>query len=269
MQLWIWAQQLGMIFVGLVIAVSANAHDVWITIVPEREGTIRALVHHGHPGDRKNPDADKLFQFTVEGNRGPSRSLLSGIKPTLYGGFPVLKTASFTLAGETGIIILAANYDNGYWVKTADGHRNTSRRQIPDAEDSLYSMKFAKAMVQIGPSTSDSFRRAVGHQLELVPLMNPFSTRPGTTLKVQVYFDGKPLAGVDVERGDGMTPMVENDIPRYTTDAEGVATIPITKLGPQLLVVDHILPSTHQDLVARELYNATLSFVLATMPRGK
>ncbi|MGH7182410.1 MAG: DUF4198 domain-containing protein [Nitrospiraceae bacterium] len=264
-----WKQLLSLVIIGVLAAGSASAHDVWITTEQDGDGNVYALVHHGHPGDPKNPDADKLFHFIVEGNRGSSQSLLSGIKQTLHGGIPVLKTASMALAGETGIVILEANYDNGYWVKTADGHRNTSRRQIPDAEDSLYSMKFAKAMVQTSPTTADSYRRVVGHQLELVPLMNPFSVQPGNSLKVRVYFDGKPLVGVDVERGDGISPMAEKDIPRYKTDAEGVATIPITKLGPQLLVVDHILPSTHQDLAAHELYNATLSFVLTTMSPGK
>lgn len=264
-----WNQLLSFVIIGVLAAGSASAHDVWITTEQDGGGNVYALVHHGHPGDPKNPDVDKLFRFTIEGNRGLSRSLLSGITPTLHDGLPVLKTTPLSLAGGTDVVILAAKYDNGYWVKTSEGHRNTSRRQIPDAEDSLYSMKFAKAIVQTGSSTSDTYSRVVGHQLELVPLMNPFSVGPGNTLKVRVYFDGKPLVGVDVERGDGITPMTEKDIPRYKTGAEGVAIIPIMKLGPQLLVVDHILPSTHPDLAVRELYNATLYFVLTAMPQEK
>jgi nickel transport protein len=250
-----------LIFVSVLVAVtSVSAHDVWITVEQDPTGALRAMVHHGHPGDRKTPDRDKLFEFNLLAEGHSRRSLLPGITSASQGSIPVLITEP--LAIENGFVLLTARYDNGYWVKTPNGFRNTSKRQMPDAEDSLYSMKFAKAMVQTGPITSDAYKRVIGHQLELVPLMNPFSMGPGSILKVRVYFDGRPLVGVEVEHGDGITPMEEKDIPRSKTDAEGVVIVPIIKLGPQLFVVDYILPSTHPDLAVREFYNATLSFIL-------
>jgi hypothetical protein len=77
------------------------------------------------------------------------------------------------------------------------------------------------------------------------------------------------LVGIEVETGDGITPMEEKDIPRFKTDNQGIAAVPISKWGPQLLVVDYILPSTYPALAARELYNATLSFVLPALPQRK
>ena len=262
MQLWRRVQQLVMIVVGLLIAVSTHAHDVWITIAPEQEGTIRALVHHGHPGDRKTPDPDKLFEFIMRENQEPVHSLLPGITRAQQGGLPVLITDPVPLPEEGGLVILAARYDNGYWVKTPLGLRNTSKRQVPGAEESLYSMKFAKALLQLGSETTDVYQRKIGHRLELVPLSNPCASQPGDDLKVQVYFDGKPLPDSEVESGDGITPMEEKDIPRYRTDHQGIAVIPITRKGPHLFVVDHRESSIHLDLAGRELYNATLSFVL-------
>ena len=45
-----------LIFVSVLIAVSsASAHDVWMTVEQSPMGQMRALVHHGHPGDRKTP----------------------------------------------------------------------------------------------------------------------------------------------------------------------------------------------------------------------
>ena len=262
MQLWRRVQQLVMIVVGLLIAVSTHAHDVWITIAPEQEGTIRALVHHGHPGDRKTPDPDKLFEFIMRENQEPVHSLLPGITRAQQGGLPVLITDPVPLPEEGGLIILAARYDNGYWVKTPLGLRNTSKRQVPGAEESLYSMKFAKALHQVGSHTTDAPQWKIGHRLELVPLNNPFVGKSGDDLKIQVYFDGKPLPGCEVESGDGVTPMEEKDIPRYRTDPQGIATVPITRRGSHLFVVDHVETSVHPDLAIRELYNATLSFIL-------
>ena len=244
------------------VASPTGAHDVWITTVPEGASHIRAVVHHGHPGDRKTPDPDKLFELILQRGQHPPQSLLPGIKSTLQNGLPVLMTDPVALTHEIGLVILAARYDNGYWVKMPHGYRNTSKRQDPEAEDSLYSMKFAKALFQIGEETTDVYQQKIGHRLELVPISNPFASKLGDDLKVQVYFDGKPLPGSEVESGDGITPMEEKDIPRYRTDRQGIAVIPMTRRGLHLFVVDHLESSIHPDLAVRELYTATLSFVL-------
>ncbi len=248
-------------FVSVLVAVSSvSAHDVWITVEQDPTGTLRAMVHHGHPGDRKTPDQDKLFEFNLLAEGHSRRSLLPGITSASQGGIPVLITEP--LAIESGFVLLTARYDNGYWIKTPTGFRNTSKRQMPSAEDSLLSIKFAKSLFQTSEAESHEYGKIIGHRLELVPLGNPFLAKPGEDLQVKVYFDGKPLVDIEVEIGDGITPMEEKKIPRFKTDNQGIAVIPISKWGPQLLVVDHLLPSTHPDLAERELYNATLSFVL-------
>ncbi|WP_163363670.1 DUF4198 domain-containing protein, partial [Enterobacter cloacae] len=78
---------------------------------------------------------------------------------------------------------------------------------------------------------------------------------------LKVLFHGKPLAGAEVERGDGVTAVAEKDIPRFSTDADGVAAVPLVKAGPHLLVIDHkVTPSASPDQANADLYNATLWF---------
>lgn len=257
-----------LIFVSILIAVSSvSAHDVWMTVEQSPTGQLRAIVHHGHPGDRKTPDPDKLFELNVLAHGHATRSLLPGITSASQEGIPVLITDPVAI--ESGMALLAARYDNGFWVKTPNGFRNTSKQQVPSAEDSLLSIKFAKALFQSSAAESHEYGKIIGHRLELVPLGNPFLAKPGEDLQIKVYFDGKPLVGIEVETGDGITPVEEKDIPRFKTDNQGIAVVPISKSGPQLFVVDYILPSTYPDLAARELYNATLSFVLPAVPQGK
>ena len=98
----------------------------------------------------------------------------------------------------------------------------------PNAIDSLWSAKFAKSVTGAGAP----WNTVLGHELELVPLADPATARPGETLRVRVLFRGQPLAGAEVERGDGLTPMKEDELPRFKTDADGVATIPLPKAGP-------------------------------------
>ena len=262
------SKQIARIVVAAVaVILSANsidAHDVWITTIHDGTGGLQAVVNHGHPGDRKVPDLDKLFELDVITGEQKRRSLLPGIRSTMLDGVPVLITEPIPKNLDAAVFLVAGRYDNGYWVKTPLGYRNTSKRQVQDGQDSLYSMKFAKALIQEGSATSDTYSIIVGHRLELVPLNNPFAIKLGDSLRVRVHFDGKPVSGVKVERGDGLTPIEEKDISRYVTDEQGIAAVPIVKEGPQLLVVDYLQPSTHPDLAARDLSNATLSFVLVS-----
>jgi nickel transport protein len=57
--------------------------------------------------------------------------------------------------------------------------------------------------------------------------------------------------------------VAENDIPKFTTDADGVAIIPVVKSGPHLLVIDYrVVPSATPDQANTDLYTATLWFTV-------
>lgn len=231
----------------------ASAHDVWLTIAGEAASR-RAIVNYGHPDDRPPAFADKVVDIVAINSRG-SVSLLKGIAQTTSNGVAVAQTKPFADDGHT---LLAARYDNGFWVKSADGlYRNATRRLVPDAADSMWSVKFAKALT--GPGAP--WEKVLGHTLEIVPLSDPDKAKPGQTLRLKVLFQGKPLSGVDVERGDGVTVVAENDIPRFATDADGIASIPIVKAGQHLLVIDYrVSPSATPDQANADLFNATLWF---------
>jgi uncharacterized GH25 family protein len=65
---------------------------------------------------------------------------------------------------------------------------------------------------------------AAGHEFELVPLDDPAAAKRRQSLGVRLLFRGRPLAGAQVECGDGVSIMKE-DIPRFPTDGEGMAVI--------------------------------------------
>jgi len=235
---------------------AAFAHDVWLTITGDAAHR-RAIVNYGHPDDRPPAFADKVVDLVAITKRG-QEPLLKGIEPAAKKGIVVAQSKPFADDGHT---LLAARYDNGFWIKTADGlYRNATRRLFPDAADSMWSAKFAKALT--GPDAP--WEKVLGQTLEIVPLSDPAKAKPGQTLSLKVLFQGKPLSGVDVERGDGTTVVAEKDIPRFATDADGIAAVPIVKAGSHLLVVDHrISPSATPDQANADLFNATLWFSTA------
>ena len=57
---------------------------------------------------------------------------------------------------------------------------------------SLYYEEYAKALINVGKEADDSFKRPVGHSLEIVPLINPSELKTGEFLPIQVLFKGKP-----------------------------------------------------------------------------
>jgi len=256
-------------FCGLLLAATANfvvpvasAHDVWLTFDGPASAR-RIVVNYGHPNDRPPAFADKVYEL-VAISRQERRSLVAGLSAGRVGGIPIAVSRAFA---ATGPVLVAARYDNGYWTKIGDrDFRNASRRLVPDAADSLWSIKFAKAVS--GPRAP--WGDAVGHDLEIVPLSDPAALRPGDTLRVRVLFQGRPLAGGEVERGDGVTAMAENDIPRFKTDGDGIASIPIAKASAHLLAIDHrVVPSATPELAAADLYDATLWFSIPAAGRRK
>src|SRR6476620_4228840 len=118
-------------------------------------------------------------------------SLMDGLAAARVRGEFVAASKPFV---DDGHMLLAARYDNGFWVKVADKvYRNATRRLVPNAQDSLWSGKFAKAVTGMGAP----YDKVLGHEIEIVPLGDPAAVRPGETLRVKVLFQGKPLASAE------------------------------------------------------------------------
>ncbi len=238
----------------LINAHAACAHDLWITRAGEG-ASAQIVVNYGHPGDRPPPLADKVLSLDAI-TPSSVKTLQPLLKPAVIGGAHVA-AAPFQAASA----LIAARYDNGFWSKLPDGsYRNVSRLMVPDAADTIWSSKYAKAIFGIGAP----WDRVLGHPLEIVPLGDSSRLRVGEVLRVRVQFRGKPLANADVERGDGFTIRREDDVPKFRSDADGVSTIPLQQAGLMLLAVDHsVTPSSSPALADRDLYNATLALTVA------
>ncbi|KMO12704.1 DUF4198 domain-containing protein, partial [Methylobacterium platani] len=162
------------------------------------------------------------------------------------------------LGTKPGRTLVAATYDAGYWTILRDGTRlNASRRLVPQARSGYWAVKYAKAA--FGPGAP--WLRVVGHTLEIVPVEVPGPT--AGAIRVRVLFRGAPLPGADLYYGDsGMEPE-RAGAPAYTTDPDGIATVPIRKAGSQVLTVSQtVSPSATPTLADEDRYTATFAFRL-------
>lgn len=225
----------------LALAAPACAHDLWLD--PAGNGV---QVLYGHPHEPELPSAGKLMSLTAT---APSGTV--ALKARLEPG-PALRAA------HDGDALFAASYDNGYWVRLPDGsYRNASKRMLPQADKSLWSVKFAKAVA--GPAAP--WQQVVGQPLEIVPLEAPASA--SGKIRVRVLFEGRPLGGASVVATDGVNFKSEADQARATTDAEGVAVVVLRSAGPQVLGVSHrVTPSQTPALADSDSYGATLAFTV-------
>ena len=64
-----------------------------------------------------------------------------------------------------------------------------------------------------------------------MPLKDPFDLGRGQKLPVRIELGAKPMAGVKIAYGDGVTPVSDERTPFVTTDRDGIAEVPLARKG--------------------------------------
>lgn len=59
--------------------------------------------------------------------------------------------------------------------------------------------RYSKVLMQAGKKTDDTYKKAVGLPLEIIPLTNPYALKFGERLQFKILFQGKPLFGAKVK----------------------------------------------------------------------
>lgn len=224
----------------------SSAHDI---VLMAKSGQL--TMRYGHPGDWHPVDQFKLLSLDLWRPNAETESMLTAVKESLV-------EQTFALKGQQCLI--SASYDNGLWVKLPnDDYRNARKTEVPQAIESLGSFKYAKTWLP--PAQAAGCPSKIGHRLEIIPLSDPWA-KDTKDILVELLWEGKPLSGAGLEIGDGQTVRKEEDITRYTTDAQGRVRLPIAKRGWQVIGVDHKAPSRTPALADHDLVIATLTFWL-------
>jgi uncharacterized GH25 family protein len=238
----------------LALPLAAWPHDLWI--VPLSEGQqLRAELNFGDPGKRDPLIVQRLLDLNLVTGTGTVLMREGSLEARQAGERPVLLSEPFVAPATPAV--LTARYDNGYWVRTPGGMRNTSKRLYPGATESLWSSKMAKTL--LGPG---AYHIVVGHDLELMALDDPFTLKAGQALRVSVLLHGMPLSNAEVRVEDGTTLVADKEVPVYHSGADGVASVPIERRGPYVLAVEYRTEGRDPELAASDQFDATLAFWL-------
>jgi nickel transport protein len=217
----------------------AVAHGVWIA---ERWGELALVYGHGADDDPYKPEKVAMVRaFGETGAEVPVRVEPAGTR------------ARLGIEGEPAVVVV--DFDNGIYTERADGSWvNEPKSRVADAKAAGHYVKHNLTLVDV----HDRLPELPPQALQIVPLEVPTEMRAGDRFRVRVLFQGRPLAGAAV-------------IPDYvnmsgqkagTTDAEGVAEVPIRNDGLNVVAVSHEVPLEGNPDADKRQHFATLAFAL-------
>lgn len=198
----------------LISAAQSCAHHLWVQEIENNYTVCRGNI--GERLDSYNPSCVK--QITVEDADGNEIQITRA---------DVKEQASFITKEKPALVSVISEWGNR--VLTTKGKklmdRQTAEAQGLRVLNAFTSTQFSKTL--FAPSKVNS--RVRGLKFELVPVSDPMTLIPGTSLAFQLLFEGQPLEGISIFTNHGH---------EYTTGAKGMVQIPFKK-GVQLLYATH------------------------------
>jgi nickel transport protein len=196
-------------------------HDAWIE---KRNGEWVVLYGHGDNHEGYDPAEVKECKGLDAKGEAVVVEIVRGADK-----------ASLVPKGDPAVLTMF--YETGHKVRTTDGWKKGTKRSFAGKTEVLDSLKierFCKSFF----APSDVWSKPVGHRLEIVPLKDPLTVRPGDTLPIKALIEGKPLEGAVVaaseKKADKKDPV--------KTDKEGVAKVSIERPGMQIIRIGHKIP---------------------------
>ncbi len=179
---------LGLLLTSL--ALSANAHRVWVESEAIEGKTLQANLGYGEfPTLEEIPE--KRLHFFDKGMNLLSKT--GSAKLTQIG-----KNYHFESQQklQAGTYLLSAQYNPTFWSKNAEGWKQADMKNTPNATYCEQTAMYGKQIINVGNvdvADSSVFAEQVGHELEIVPMVNPASVKVGERFKVVVLYQGDPL----------------------------------------------------------------------------
>ena len=242
------------IFVLIFFCAPVHAHYPWVNVAdytPETGSTLEMTIGWGHAypfaGFLKKDSLESL-EIVGPGKTTPRLVFVSD-----------LEIESEESISEPGAYIVAATRKAGFYTKTTQGSKQTSKKGLKNVLSCSYSHMCMKTVVNVGEGKGQVDVK-IGHPMEIIPLKNPVELRAGDYLPVQVFCKGEPFKGYIYATIAGFS--TEKDTFAYTTktDNKGKGKIKILESGVWMIKASHEEPYPNQEECDKESFVATLTF---------
>lgn len=249
---------LSLILLGLTLS-KAWAHDYWImpaTFQPKKGKVLKVAFTNGHKYfvNEGIPDITR-FQLCFITPKGENIPL------TYSRVEPKAAWAKIPIRGQGTYVISAVSISPEYWCQTTDGWKPGGKAEHANATKAGMYVKSVKTFLNVGQS-SESYKTAFGHTIEIVPQVNPSMLKQGQQLTISVLFKGKPIEGIPVFGiYDGFSPKEHSDRPIQTkTDANGTASVKVDRPGIWIVFAKYELDTPGEKEVDYANYRPYIMF---------
>jgi uncharacterized GH25 family protein len=265
-----WALALGLVALA---ALPAQAHDYWLEFQPSTPTPGGELSAALWLGEDFIPEA----QTAIQAARAVSLQHITrfrdvdlmararlGVAPLLRLGLAAPGGHLLALERGTTRVQLRARRFNRY-LEQEGLHDALAERKLSGERwrrGTERYQRYLKAFVQVGDDLDTVSTRVLGHRLEVVPERDLATVKVGERLGVRVLFEGRPLAGAQVEafaRGAGARPAPGQ---ARVTDATGRAEFTVDESGTWLMRTVHMQRCIGCDAIQWESFWAAYSFAL-------
>ena len=179
------------------VASLAQAHELWVNAPAKiaADEVLKADLAYGHDYPAAEPiEADRLHIFKplqLIGMDGKAQDMNQQGENYQY--------VSKEKLGK-GAYWVSAIYQPTFWSKNDSGWKQQNLKDMPDASTCQQAQMFGKALVVAGDDAVDvaAVSKPAGQALEIVPLADPTQVKVDERFPVQIYYQGKPLAGATV-----------------------------------------------------------------------
>jgi uncharacterized GH25 family protein len=242
---------------------SAQAHMLWLNAnnySPAIGETVFLEIGFGHqyPRDEviKEGSVESVYALGAEGQKIG----VDEIFPTFYKFTPP----------AAGLYQVIAVMKPGFVSKTTEGMRLGSKKDHANAVDCFAFRMTAEALIAVGPKGG-----LVGESknpLEIVAMKNPLDLKVGETLPLKILFEGKPLAGAEVQAADssqgaavqehtghGAGMKNQHWTQETESNSEGIAQIELNSKGPWMFTILHKTPYPDKDVCNDYSYRTSLT----------
>ncbi|HTL04314.1 MAG TPA: DUF4198 domain-containing protein [Gemmatimonadales bacterium] len=259
------------------LASSAAAHDLFLKLADflvQPAGEIRVTALNGTFTTSSNAVARaRIADLSLVGPLGreqldTSMVTAAGTRTQIRARVGPQGTYVMGLSTRPSEITLKGPQFNDYLKEEGLGRVLEARRKAGELEKGATERyaKHVKTIFQAGRHTSDSYKRALGYPVEIMPLRNPYDLHAGDTLRVRLLVDGKPARGIEVLAGGRSAAGAAIKEVSLLADSTGVAPVVLRATGVwyvKFISMKHVTEA-QADYISNW---ATLTF--AVLPKGK
>lgn len=257
----------------LLVVTPAQAHDYWLEFQPATPTPGSEMSVALWLGENFIPEAQTAIQdaravslrhLTRAGDVDLLPRAHLGVAPLLRLGVALPGGHLLTLERETTHVQLRARRFNRYLEQEGLHDALAERRRSGELwrRGTERYQRYLKAFVQVGDEPDGISMRVLGHRLEVVPERDLATVKVGERLGVRVLFEGRALAGAQVETFARSAGERAPQGQAVVTDATGRAEFTVGEPGTWLVRTVHMQRCVGCEEIQWESFWAAYSFAL-------